>query len=179
MLKGAATIRSLAAGAMGIRKSSKSQKPRELRRRVVVPARLRHGASWSDACILNVSSRGLMIHSGRPLAEGSQVELRRGDHMIAARVMWREGGRVGLRADGPVPVEEIVVIGQAPAFQLAARVGERRKQPRPGEHNRLRGRALEFAGAAAIAASLAVAGLAMVEQAFARPLGLVSTALAP
>lgn len=164
---------------MGARKSSRSQKPRELRRRVVVPARLRHGASWSDACILNISSRGMMIHSGRPLPEGSEVEIRRGEHVIAARVMWRDGGRVGLKAEERVPIEEIVVVGQAPAFQLSGRTIERRKHPRREDQSRLRGRAFEFAGAVAIAISLASGGFVMVEQAFARPLEMVSTALAP
>ncbi|HET7605530.1 MAG TPA: PilZ domain-containing protein [Sphingomicrobium sp.] len=156
-----------------------SQKPRELRRRVVIPARLRHGASWSDTCILNVSSRGLMIHSGRPIVEGTQVEVRRGDHVIVARVMWRDGGRAGLHAEERVPVEEIMTLGQSPSLQLTAGLGERRKRPRPEDRRRLRGRAIEFAGVVTIAASLAGGALHMVEAAFARPLALVSAALAP
>jgi hypothetical protein len=153
--------------------------PRELRRRVVIPARLRHGASWSDTCILNVSSRGPMIHSGRPMLEGTQVEIRRGDHVIVARVMWRDGGRAGLRAEERVPVEEIMTLGQSPSLQLTAATGERRRQPRSEERSGLRGRAIEFAGVAVIAVSLAGACLAMIEQAFARPLAMVSAALAP
>ena len=156
-----------------------SHKPRELRRRVVVPARLRHGASWSDACILNISSRGLMIHSGRPMVEGTQVEVRRGDHVILARVMWRDGGRAGLRAEERVPVEEIMTLGQSPSLQLTAANRERRKHPRAADRSRLRGRAIEFAGVLTIAASLAGAALVIIEQAFARPLALVSAALAP
>ena len=156
-----------------------AQKPRELRRRVVVPARLRHGASWSDACILNISSRGLMIHTGRQILEGTRVELRRGDHVIVARVMWRDGGRAGLQAEDRVPVEEILTLGLSPSLQLTASPGERRKHPRTGDQSRLRGRAVEFAGVAAIAVSLAGGGLVMVERAFARPLALVSAALAP
>src|SRR5690348_1343959 len=109
------------------RRPPRNQKPRELRRRVVVPARLRDGASWSDACILNVSSRGLMIHTGRPVRCGSEVELRRGEYMIVARVVWRDGARAGLRAEERVPIEEIVMGGHAPALQLTANNGERRR----------------------------------------------------
>lgn len=162
---------------MSARKTSRNEKPRELRRRVVVPARLRNGASWSDACILNISSRGLMIHTGQGLALGSRVEICRGDHVIVGRVMWRDGARAGLKAEERVPIEEILVLGQSPAYQITAARGERRKRRRPDDHSRLRGRALEFASVVAIGVSLAGAGLAMIEQAFARPLAIVSVAL--
>ena len=142
-----------------------------------MPARLRHGASWSDACILNVSSRGLMIHTGRPIARGTEVEIRRGDHVIVARVMWREGARAGLKAEERVPIEEIVTLGKSPALQLTAAGGERRKHPRPEERSRMRGRSVEFAGVLVIAASLAGAGFTMVQSAFARPLAAVAAAL--
>ncbi len=154
------------------------KKPRELRRRVVVAARLRHGAAWTDACILNVSSRGLMIHTGRQIAKGTQVEVRRGDHVIIARVVWRDGGRAGLRAEDRVPVEDIMTFGQSSALQLtAASPAERRKHPRLPERSRLHGRAMEFAAVIAIGASLAAGGLSMVQAAFARPLEIVSAAL--
>jgi PilZ domain len=155
-----------------------SKKPRELRRRVVVPARLRHGAAWTDACILNISSRGLMIHTGRQIAKGTQVEVRRGDHVIIARVVWRDGGRAGLRAEDRLPVEDIMTLGQSSGLQLTAagRV-ERRSHPRPLERSRLQGRAMEFGTVIAIGACLAVGGFSMVEAAFARPLEIVSAAL--
>ena len=143
------------------------------------PARLRHGASWSDACILNISSRGLMIHSGRPIIQGTQVEIRRGDHVIIARVVWRDGGRAGLRSEDRVPVEEIVSRGQSEVLHFAASVKKRRRHPRLEERSPLRGRAIEFVGIVVIAASLAGAGLTMVEAAFAQPLAAVSAALAP
>lgn len=144
---------------------------------MLVPARLRHGSSWSDACILNVSSRGLMIHTGRPIPNGSRIEIRRGDHVIVARVVWREGGRAGLRAEDRVPLEDIVTLGQSPSLQLSAATGERRKHPRRGDHSRLRGRVVEFGGVVLIAAALTGAGLSMVDAAFARPLAVVSAAL--
>lgn len=162
---------------MPTRKLSRVHKPRELRRRVVVPARLRHGSSWSDACILNVSSRGLMIHTGRPVVRGTEVELRRGDSVILARVVWRDGGRAGLRSDDRVPIEDIVTLGQSPALRVTT-TGERREQPRTDDRSRVQGRAIEFVGVLVIAASLALAGFTMVAAAFARPLAAVTTALA-
>ena len=160
------------------RRPPRTHKPRELRRRVVVPARLRDGASWSDACILNISSRGLMIHTGRPVRRGSEVELRRGEHMIVARVVWRDGARAGLRAEERVPIEEIVMSGHASALQLAAPNGERRRHQRPEDSSRLRGRAMEFAGLLAVVVTLAAGGVSMVEAAFARPMAAVTSTLA-
>jgi hypothetical protein len=164
---------------MPMSRSSKSQKSRELRRRVVLPARMRHGASWSDACILNMSSRGLLIHTSRPAPTGTQIEIRRGDHVIVARVVWRDGAKAGLRAEDRVPIEEIVTLGQSAAFQLTAAAAQtdRRKCPRPEDGHRLRGKALEFASVVVIGASLAGGALLLVEEAFARPLAMVQAAL--
>ena len=162
---------------MSGRRPSRNQKPRELRRRVIVPARLRHGATWSDTCILNVSSRGLLIHTGRPIRGGNEVELRRGDHMILARVVWRDGARAGLRALERVPVEEIVLLGRARAPEAPASTGDRRRHPRSQQSSRLRGRTMEFAGVLGIVACLAAAGATMADAALARPLTLVTSAL--
>ena len=145
-------------------------------------ARLRASSGWSDACILNVSSHGLLINAttAGAAATGSMIELWHGEHLIVAEVVWRKGMRAGLRTDQRVPVEEIMAIGNAPALQLTASDwprADRRKRPRSHDESRLRSRAIEFAGVAAIAVSLAIALLSMVEAAFAKPLAMVQTAL--
>ena len=137
-------------------------------------------SGWSDVCILNVSSRGLQIRSIRGAAPGSTVELRHGDHVIIARVVWHNGTRAGLSAEDRVPVEAIVTMARAAMAQPAASelpVIERRKQPRTHEDHRVRARALEFASVGLIAIFLAATVFSMVEQAFARPLAMVRTAL--
>jgi len=160
------------------RNSQRTERSRELRRRVVLPARIRHGAAWSDACILNVSSRGLLIHTSRQAPTGSEVELRRGEHVIVARVVWRDGAKAGLRADDRVPIEEIVTLGQSQVLQLSARGSvERRKSARPDDRQRLRARTMEFASVVVIGASLAGGAVVLVEEAFARPLAIVQAAL--
>lgn len=118
-----------------------------------------------------------MIHTGRPIVRGAEVELRRGDHVIVARVMWREGGRAGLRSEDRVPVEDIVTLGQSPALQLTASTGERRRHPRPEERSRIQARAIEFAGVLVIAVALAGAAFTMLEGAFARPLAAAKVVL--
>lgn len=144
---------------------------------MVMPARLRHGASWSDACILNISSRGLMIHTGRPIVQGTEVEIRRGDQIIVARVVWRDGGRAGLRSEDRVPIEEIVSLAKAPPLQLTAGDDAGGRNPRAHDRSRSHGRAIEFTSLLVIAASLAGAGFSMVESAFARPMALVTAVL--
>jgi len=157
-----------------------SHRPRELRRRVVLPARMRTESSWSDACILNISSRGLMIHVGRGAPQADMVELRRGEHVIVARVVWRDGSRAGLHSDDRLPVEEILSLSQAPALQLTAArpFVERRRQPRR-EHERSRWRArwFEFAGVAVVGASFAATLFSMIESALAKPMDAVRAAL--
>jgi hypothetical protein len=160
--------------------SASNSRPRELRRRVLVPARVRTVAGWSDACILNVSSRGLLIHSTGPARTGSMIELRHGPYAIVGRVAWRDGPRFGLSAEDRVPVEEILTLSQSQSLPLTAGGSpgvERRKQPRTHEDSRLAARAFEFASIAVIAGSLSVGMLMMVQDAFAAPLAAVQAAL--
>jgi hypothetical protein len=166
---------------MGASKTRLSQRSRELRRRVVLPARLRAGAQWSETCILNISSRGLLIHSGRPAPKGTQVELHRGDHVIIARVMWCDGVKVGLQVEEKLPVQEIIAAGPSRTLQVAAFNGarvERRQHSRSSADDaRLRGRVMEFVAVTGIAATLAISVWAMAQQAFARPMAQIASAL--
>jgi hypothetical protein len=157
----------------------RNEKPRELRYRVVLPARMRAGCAWSDACILNVSSRGLMIRASRPVVQGSTIELWRGERVIVARVMWREGLKAGLSAEDPLPLEEIATLGRSPALQLTAdRAGrERRQRPRTHEDSRLLSRAIEFVSIAVIVSCFAGTVFAMVEAALTKPIAVVEQAL--
>lgn len=140
-------------------------RPRELRRRVV---HARVGARWSDACILNISSRGLMIRIGSSLGQGSVVEIRRGNHTIFARVVWCEAPRAGLQVDERVPVEDIIALAQNAMLQVTAADSlsmERRRTPRPiDDHSRERARATEFLFILLIAVASSAAVLSMVQQ---------------
>lgn len=156
-------------------------KPRERRRTVMLSARMRSAASWHDACILNLSSRGLMLQTEVPPERGAYLEVRRGPHVIVARVIWTRQQRVGLKAQDPLPVEAIVR-QQATAVSAAAKPVERRQSPRSSqraqersrEHARtIQGIALTLGGIAA--AALAVAS---IQQALGHSLGQVGAALA-
>lgn len=104
-------------------------KPREKRIPVQVPARLRHQSGWSDAIVLNMSSKGLMFSSSVPIQRGEYVELRRGPYVIVARVAWASGTSCGAQSQDRLPIEEIVQL-RSPA-RRASPTAERRRAPRP------------------------------------------------
>lgn len=143
-------------------------------------ARMRAGTGWSDACILNVSSRGLMINAPTVVAlQGNVIELWHGEHVIVGTIMWKKGTRAGLQSEGRVPVDDILALNQGSALQLTAGAwpqNERRKRPRRSD-SRMRGRLVEFAGVIAISASLAIGAATVVGEAFARPMHVVAAAL--
>jgi hypothetical protein len=138
-------------------------------------------SGWTDACILNVSSRGMMINAPAAVAaKGSRVELWHGERLIVATVVWRKGTRAGIQAEDRIPVDEILAIGQSSSLQLTASAWpqvERRKRPRTHDDERIRARALQFAATAAIAVSLAFGSLVMIETALAAPLHSIRAAL--
>lgn len=94
-----------------------SMKSREPRQSVMIPARLRDDAAWSDVSIRNVSGHGMMLHMSRPPVRGSYVELRRSDVVIVARVMWADGDRCGLRTQQRIDVQQLATAHTAPIEQ--------------------------------------------------------------
>lgn len=157
-------------------------KPREDRRRTVLPARLRNGGGWIDACILNVSSRGLLIHAKCTPQPGSQIELRRGGYLVTARVVWRSTHRIGLCSPDQLPVDDIISCEHAPAAVPALKSDvkvERRIEPRSHERSRERSRAIEFLSLVLVGTALAGAASAYAYEALSNPLKAVHRALEP
>jgi hypothetical protein len=144
-------------------------------------ARLRWGAYWGDACILNISSQGMMIQTGRVAPEGSIVELHRGDHVILARVVWRDGLKAGLRTDDRLPVDQILSAGDRGPVQLVTSDGaivERRTKARSEAGDaREFGKKLEFVGACVLVLVFAfLVGLAVFDI-LATPMAQIDHAL--
>ena len=157
-----------------------NHRPREWRRRVILPALVRSDGGWGNASILNISSRGFLIQASRPTPKGSTVELRHGGHVITARVVWREGARAGLATESCVPIEEIMSLGQAPGLQLTAVARspvDRRGYIRRHADNRIRARLFEFAAIATLSACIAGCAVAAVRDTLARPLARVGAVL--
>src|SRR3982751_2658570 len=126
----------------------KNQKAREWRRRVVLPARMRTDSGWCDVSILNLSSRGLMVHTRLAAAKGSTVELCQGEHMITARVVWSKGPRVGLAAEALLPIEQILTPGRSAPLQMPESNGRRTDRfTNSHDRSRDRSRMMEFVSA--------------------------------
>jgi hypothetical protein len=142
---------------------------------------MRAGLGWSDATILNLSSRGLMVNATAGALHADKVELWHGEHVIVATVIWRRATRAGLRAENRIPVDSMMALSEARSLPL---IGvpewpqvERRRRARVGDDSRFRARAFEFGSITVIAAFLVVGAFAMIEVAFATPLHFVSAAL--
>ena len=141
-------------------------KPREARRKVVLKARMRLHGAWEDACIRDISSRGLCIQSASPPPRGSYIEIYRGRHVVVARVAWAKGDRFGAYSQDRMNVDAIVRDPNLSALDYDKAVAanpsfERRRSPRPdageiarrADRNRFVSRTMEFASICALAAS--------------------------
>ena len=149
---------------MALYDPARFQIEREWRRCVRVRARINSPAGWRDASILNVSSRGLMIAAPSCSDPGTMVELRGGDQVIAARVIWRKGQRAGLRSDGVLPVMDIISLTEKPGAKSEDRPGPvlacRRARPREEERVARWPKLLELASVVGMGALLVVAMVA-------------------
>lgn len=146
--------------------------PREERHNVVLQARIRANRGWSDACILNLSPKGMLVYSPQPAKPGSVVEVRRGEQAIVARVVWRQNNRIGLRSQDRLEVEQVITgASSAAALQLRAvdMIADKRKHARDHDNSRVLSRMLEFASITAAGAVLAFCAYALVAQSLLAP----------
>ena len=158
------------------------QANREWRRCVRVKARIKLSDGWRDASILNVSSRGLMIHSACCSNPGGEVELRGGDQVIRARVVWRKGERAGLRSDSVLPVIDIINLTEGGAGHLALQAERRaRRCTRSNRHSSWAmgqwTRLLELGSALAIALIVVVGFVSMGADLLVTRLGAATAAI--
>ncbi len=142
-------------------------KPCANAKRVTMSRCLRACASIRDgriAVILNLSTKGLKFRCTAMLQRGHFLELRRGSHVIVAQVMWSDGGMCGARAQGLIPIADVVL--DKPSKRSMFTPVERRAAPRTSveqaETARRSGRAMEMllAGFGAVCAAFFIADLA-------------------
>ena len=161
---------------------------RERRTKVALKGRMRLGVRWCDVSIRNISSRGLLVQAEAAPERGTFVEIRRGPHVIVARVAWSQGPRFGVQTQERLDVASIIAEPDLSKVDYKAALAanpayERRSASRPpdmgqaAERSRLRARALEWVSiciAGAIAAGFA---LDAVSAALAPPLAAVRAEL--
>ncbi|WP_267378742.1 MULTISPECIES: PilZ domain-containing protein [unclassified Sphingomonas] len=167
-------------------------KPREPRTKVLVPCRLKSGRGWSDACIHNISSRGLLIGLDDAPENGSYVDIRRGTLVIVGRVVWSRQGFIGIRTQDKVSVAAVVneprvgrpgtpaaPAGNAPAPDRRAhdRLSAQGRLGRRVERNRQRATVLQFGAISLGGVAVAIFAAIEVRAVLAAPLAAIGTAL--
>jgi hypothetical protein len=159
-------------------------KPRAPRQKVLIRARMRISAGWNDACILDISARGLMIRAASPAPRhGSCVELRRGARIIIGRVMWADQDRFGLSTQDQLDVESIIAVpdgAEAESSPAATAVSDRRSVVRHAtvfERSRQWSRAFQFACITIFAVAGCLVAFGAVAQLFAAPMAAVEVGL--
>ena len=160
-------------------------KLRAPRQKVLIRARMRISAGWNDACILNISERGVMVRAASPPPrQGSYVELRRGARIIIGRVMWAKQDRFGLTTQDELDVDSIIAVpdgdGDDASSSAIAEVLDRRAVARPATvlaRSRHWSRAFEFTCITIFAVAGCVVAFGAVTQLFAGPMAAVEQGL--
>ncbi len=161
------------------------QRTREPRKPVRIGVRLKDDAGWSDAQILNISSRGIMALCQDPPGRGSYVEIRRGTYVMIGRVAWTAADRIGVHVREQISVEDLL-LPVSPGRKVARtandvqmRVCERRTpsaEERAAASRRF-ARVFDFAAIGILATGLAVVASGIAVGAFVEPLAEVELAL--
>jgi len=155
---------------------------------VLIPARLKQDAGWFDICIRDISAKGLLVQGASPPRRGSYVEIRRGAHVIVAKVAWAKDQQFGLTTQDIVPVDALIHRPDAAAFGRSQTPSndvqpERRAAPRvSSEQAAARSRhisaVIQYGFAIVFALACAVALVGFVQDSLHRSLGTVTTTLA-
>ena len=144
---------------------------------------MRVGPGWVDACILNLSSRGLGMQAAAPPVRGTYVEISRGRHVLVGCVAWSKGHRFGLRTQDCVAIDAII---REPELAFEASVAaprslDYRAAQRTvrdlGERSRQSSRTIQFSFVAMIGVSAGFIAFESVHQVLAGPLTAVSVSL--
>ena len=157
-------------------------RPREQRRKMFIRARVKTDDGWHDASIIDLSRRGMGLQAGIAPRRGAYVEIRRGMHVIVARVMWSVGHRFGVAAQDDIPVDLVAADrppanpDPRPATKSDRRLARRRLAER-AEASRTWGRRLQVAVTALVGRAAAMVVAAQVRSALAAPLGQIGAAL--
>jgi hypothetical protein len=165
---------------------AQTDKRQHLRRKVLIPARMKHGVGWSDVCIRDISSKGMLVQAGSPPGRGAYVEIRRGAHIIVAKVAWSQERQFGLTTQDLLPIDAIIQNPQGGSFGRSAGAGpavqvERRASARTTAQSHALSRhtssLMQYGFMLVLALAGAVAVMGFLRDAFTQSLGAVESAL--
>ena len=146
---------------------------------------MRVGSAWNDVSIVDISSRGLALHTADPPPRGSYLEVRRGRHVIVARVVWAQQQKLGLLSQDPLAIDAIISEpdgAKARAVDDSNGPVERRHMARTleraHERSRHRARVIQYAALSLFGAGAAMFAFEVVHSALSTSLAKVEIALA-
>lgn len=159
-------------------------RPREDRKSVRIGVRVRTDAGWIDATVHNVSNRGLLLHSLRPLRRNDFIEVARGRHRIVGRVVWSQGAGCGMRTQDQIDIAGLLGKPGVPAPaqehsktpQMAAR-GPVRTSEEQAQASRALGQSFERLMILVVGAAVSMLAAGSAYEALASPLHEVEMAL--
>jgi hypothetical protein len=138
---------------------------------MVARARLRGTGPEQDACVVNVSSRGLAATAEEPPQRGEIVEIEIGGNRLIGQVKWSDMRRFGIVLRERISVVSLLS-GDSDGITLKRKEAARKQKARRSADNSNVARRLEFAvflaaGAAAtfIAADFAGSALQSLDSA--------------
>lgn len=80
----------------------------EDRTRALVRARMRDGGLERDACILDMSSEGLLLTAAMPPKCNQSVTIVANGYRVSGQVCWVNERRFGVSLDAPILVEDVI-----------------------------------------------------------------------
>lgn len=105
-------------------------KPRsEIRTRVLIRSQLRGAGPARDACVLDVSTRGLLATCANPPKRGAFVELVIHGQALTGQVKWSNGRRFGMTLRERVSVVALVANDGGPILLPERRTVQRQPLP--------------------------------------------------
>lgn len=157
---------------------------REHRRKVLIRAKMRAGGLPIDACIRDVSSKGLMVQTKVPPPRGTYVEIITAGQTIVGRVVWGKDMRFGISTRDKIHIDMMVAQRPTP---LAGQYAD--PQPavllppstlvRPPGFRRSHARALELGALTLFALAMVAAFASATYQTLSRPFERVAERLEP
>ena len=154
------------------------------RRYAAIRAKMRAGGLPIDACIRDVSSKGLMIQAKVSPPRGTYVEIITHSQTIVGRVVWGKDMRFGILTRDKIHVDMMVAERRAPPSgqcadpQPTAVLRPASVARKPG-FRRSHARALEFGALILFALAMVATFASATYQTLSRPFESVAESLAP